>query len=294
MGFFIKAIAAEEGGRRGERVQRLYKEMRKILPPEEVAIMLDGTGGVTMGQIFKRYDENIHTYRGLGPEGFIALRDKGYGDFWCGMDHGGAHPTVVVYVFIATHPAPSLQLVEGDYVQVWEYYKAGSSVPSHIPRLKALHEKFKPKAYFCDPHMWDDDAKQPGRTVARDYGEAGIRPMYRGNNQVDPGIQAVDRLLMPRAGDFPWPRFRLVARCNQHTEDGFRIWSTKPDAMERSGSDKYSEVEKDTMDAVRYLVRAAPERHAHIAQMPPVAVDGATGVPLDMFCALDAVGAALI
>jgi len=73
------------------------------------------------------------------------------------MDHGADHPTYVCYVYVAKRPIVKAKIVEGDYIQIAEYFRSRAHVIDHLPRLQELQRRFQPKGYFCDSSMWDQD-----------------------------------------------------------------------------------------------------------------------------------------
>lgn len=288
----VMMIAESEGGKRGDDIRRVFNaiESGRVVSAEARDIILYGKGGVLGGVVYKQYDAHANTYEieGAEPRHFLELVQRGYGDIYAGMDHGADHPTVIVYCYVAKRPVESLNLVEGDYVQIGEYFQRGLKVSQHIPAVLEYHRQLGPKAYFCDPHMWDRDEKVlSGPTVAYMYSEAGIGPLYRGDNS-EAGVHEVASMLCPRIGNFTWPRYRLLPRVNPETVDAFESWSNKPDSRERSGLDRYSEAHKDPMDSVRYLVRGHPDRQGEPAPEPVMAseINAYTGVPLNLMQSL--------
>ncbi len=305
----LNAIAAEQGGTE-EGIEAILLRQKQIIDSmtdEERAVVVGGLADWTPGIIYKTYCDALHTYdvEGMTADVFVGMAREGWGDIWCGMDYGGAHPTVVEYCYVAKRPLPEVQIVEGDWIVIHEYYRANANVVHHLPALQERQRKFRPRMYVCDPHMWD---KRPVVAPAFLYAKpellqrvetalgsarkltdlTPIGPLRPGNNNVDTGIQMVSALLMPRAEPFPWPRLRILRGQAPWLRRGLLEWQRKADCELRVGEDKYTEHMKDPCDSLRYLVVAQPDRgNVPVGDYAPaVPVDPNTGIPLNYLTGL--------
>lgn len=283
----VRAVAAEHAAsdpRRAQRILRVLGEAKEALSKDKLDMMLGGKGGWLQGRVYPRYNDKVHAaYDLAGPAEFVELARKGYGEIYGGMDHGASHPTYVAYVYVARVAVPDLDLLPGDHVQFAEYRRAGMKVVQHIPPLKNLHERYGVQAYWGCRRLWKQDENAYGPTAAQMYMRAGIRPLFRANDDVDQGIQRVGAMLEAdeQRGH---PRYRFVkGRCPEGTKS-MRKWQFKKNARFREPHDRYSETRKDECDGIRYVCMAQCEKRLlrgpdRVAAVP---LDPVLGVPVNL------------
>jgi len=297
-----------------------YRNMWNMLTEEERAVQMGHEWGGQHGLVFGNFNEHDHIYEvpGVPPDRipvlFRGLADEGYGDIVAGMDHGQGHPTVAEYFFVASRPIAALQIIEGDWIGIDEYYRAHAQDVDHLPVLQEKQRQLRPMQYWCDPHMFDPDSAMAGCSPAELYqrperfqklihalhpGAAftdltAVGPLDRGINKpgsLSAGVQVIAAMLRRRAAPFPWSRLRLAKGCQPWLRRSFEEWMLKPEGA--GGDDSYSEVLKDPMDACRYPVHRLVDLHTAVPEERPrywVPVDRMTGLDLDQLCSLRGLG----
>lgn len=283
-----KAVPATDEGR---RIWSGFMDWCGAMSAEEYDIRILGKCSWAAGTVFKRFDKKLHAgYTKLQPQHFQSLVAKGYGDVFCGLDHGLDHPTACVWVFVARRdvpPACGLDIAAGDYLQFWEYRVAhASSIYVHIAAIQNVNKMLgvRPVHVFGSWDLANEDDK--GRaTNAAEYRKAGIPLVVCGKCEIDLGITAIDRLLIPR--DFPtwapWPRLRILPKC-QMTVDELEGWCFNPKWGVGQDRDKYVKVGEDIVACWRHLAlrnpgKPMPQAGQSVRDEP---LEEVTGVPLSL------------
>ena len=313
----LEAVARERGGDDPEAYAERQAQIIGTLSEEERAVFIGGKSDRTSLTVFPMYSETGNRYNvgGVSPETFVKLAASGYGDVWCGMDHGfgSSGATALVYVFIARKDIREIKVAKGDFIQIGEYYRRNARVIVNIRPLQELHRRFNPKGYFVDLHAWDRDAALVGMSAAMLYSDpkrlrdvtaalhpdvdmtdfdlTPIAPLYRAGNKaksLDGRIQLVAGLLLARQGEVDWPRYRVMEATSPMTCKAFRGWQRKKDPETGLPGDKYSKYLKDCMDAVGYLCVANPLQFEDDSEPTSVrvGVDAFTGLSMAQLCPL--------
>ena len=310
----VTALVAEldEGGypEAARQLRENWQQTKGMMTPEEIAVQLGGEWSGDASIVFGSFDAERHRYEvpDMTPAVFAVLAREGYGEIWCGMDHGEGHPTVVLYIFRALRPLSMLDIVEDDCIVFDEYYRANTKMIHHLPALQERQRQYQPKAYVCDPRMWGTAPQaSPALLYTRPELLQGmmrgvgmecrlqdmtpIGPLRPGHNRVEVGIQVVAAMLAARPEPFAWPQLRILhvnGRCMAPMlVKALEEWQRKPNAAELSGEEKYSEHMKDPCDALRYFAMAvrgvAPQADAASEFKLPVDYNG---IPLNMLAGL--------
>jgi len=316
------AIEAERKGLPdvAEALRADQRNMWNMLNEEERAVQMGHEWTGQKGIIFGSFNENDHVYEVPGvpaeriPVLFRGLADEGYGDIVAGMDHGQGHPTVAEYFFVASRPLAALQIIEGDWIGIDEYYQAHTLDVDHLPSLQEKQRLLRPSQYWCDPHMFDPDSTMAGCSPAELYqcpeklqklihalhpgasisDLTPVGPLDKGINKpgsIAAGIQVIAAMLKRRPAPFPWPRLRLAKGCQPWLRRSFEEWMLKPEGA--GGDDSYSELLKDPMDACRYPAHRLADFHTAVPDERPrfaIPIDRITGMGLDQLCSLRGLG----
>ena len=280
--------------REGQEAMLAWAEMLKTTDPAAYDACVLGLPSMLHGLVYKEFDETVHAqYDKAGADDFAGLARKGYGEIWCGMDHGMRDPTVVLWFYVARKPVLSLDIAEGDVILFKEYHVAGRKPAQHIPVLaKRMHDSkgrlIPVKGILCDPSMWADEVNGP--TVAGIYIQ-GFKAakvccrLIRANNNKDVGHELVGELMrVPPEGEVPsWPRFRIVKRACPKTIDELLAycWTPENDRTGKGG-DKTVDVDDHAPDALRYFASARRWKSGQTTQPERAPNHPYTGVPLDL------------
>lgn len=313
------ALAAEAEARGladvAKELRDNWQDSWNLMTEEERAVQLGGEWSGQAGLVFPSFNETQHIYgvKGMTSDVFVQMANAGAGEIVAGMDHGKGHPTVVTYFYIASRPIEQLQIIEGDWIAIWEYYRTHATVVTHLPSLQKNHRRFRPKQYWCDPHMWDDMDAMAGCSPAALYSDPKllrdivqarhpgskvddllpVAPLGKGLNKpgsVSAGVQIITAMLKRRDDPFPWPRLRLLP-CVKWGKRSFEEWMEK-DTEQSGGDDKYSEILKDPMDSFRYPIQRLVGLHCAdpLPEQPRMPFDAVTGIAFDQLCSLRGLG----
>lgn len=275
----------------GRRIWSGFVDWCSALSPEEYAIRIQGKCSWAAGTVFKRFNRDVHAaYDKLDSQHFQHLVKKGYGDVYCGLDHGLDHPTACIWTFIAKRdvpPAYGLNIAAGDYIQFYEYRVAhAASIYVHIAAIKNISKMLgvEPVKFYGSWDLANEDDK--GRaTNAAEYRKAGIPLVVCGKCEIDLGVTAIDGLLMPRT--FPlwanWPKLRMLRRCRMAMEE-LEGWCFNPKWGLGQDKDKYVKVGEDLVACWRYLALKQPGRADATSDGPAMndPCDPITGIPFSL------------
>ena len=278
----------------GQKAMLAWAAMLKVRDPAAYDACVLGLPSMLRGLVYKEFDETIHAqYEKASGDDLAELARKGYGEIWCGMDHGMRDPTVVLWLYVARKPVLSLDIAEGDVILFQEYHVAGRKPVQHIPVIARWMHDTKGKlmpvtGIMADPHMWDDEVSGP--SVAGIYIQ-GLKEakvccrVIRANNNKDLGHDLLGELMqVPGEGEQPpWPRFRIVkGSCPKTIDEIMAYCWVAENERTGKGGDKTVDVSDHAPDALRYFACARRWKSGKTEQPQRAPNHPYTGVPLDL------------